>query len=103
MKKVYSLKDFDLEMELCVGVIAKELDGMYVEWFLRAEKEEDLPPMESLKLRARFNSHRQYILFYFKVPVGSGQFEELHEQFLTDNETFAKSIDGMHSVTFDRL
>jgi len=70
---------------LVMGMLGNESGNNYVEGFFKVETKKDIPDMTKLRLRARFNSHRDVRMFYFKTD----EFESLHKNFMDDNEDFA--------------
>jgi hypothetical protein len=77
------------------------VDGgrFFTECLIPIKTHNDLPNMDSVRLRARYNAHRQYKLFYFK----SDDFDPLKKQFNDNNEEFSKWLQETHSVKSEYL
>ena len=79
------------EMRLVVGSIGNDCGTLFCEVFNKIETHEDLSFLSTYKIRMRFNTHRNYRLFYFKTD----QFEYLLSQLDSDNEQFAIWVDSL--------
>jgi len=82
--------------QLVVGTICRDADGDIVEVFKVVESEKDLDFLYSVKLRARFNSHRKYKLFYFKTD----DFEELNKSLDEDMKAFCEWLANSGSIKY---
>lgn len=83
---------------LVVGTICDHLDGPSVELFCKAEKPSDLPTQFD-RLRARYNSHRNYRLFYFKTD----QFDQLKSQLDNDLRKFSRWVIDCPSIKMEQI
>lgn len=79
-----------------VGTICNERGTNYVGVFKKAASEKDLGFIHTAKLRARFNSHRAYRLFYFH----SDKFEELEKSLNEDVKTFGNWVANNKNIKF---
>ncbi len=84
---------------IAMGLLGNDCGNNYVEGFFKVETEKDLPRMRAMTMRARFNSHRNMRMFYFKT----GEFESLHKIFMDDNEDFADWVVESKSIKKEYL
>ena len=77
------------------------IDGRqyYVEVFREIKTVADMPNMDSVMLRARFNSHRHMKLFYFK----SDDFETLNAELEEDHDGFAEWLHTNPNIKWEIL
>ena len=74
---------------LAAGIVGIEGGKPFVDVFkvIREEKDCNFVGM-AMRLRARYNSHRKYQIFFFKT----NDFDKLHTAFESDNEAFANWV-----------
>lgn len=83
----------DADTTLVVGTICDYPEGPAVEIFRKVESPTDLPSDNEL-LRARFNSHRKYRMFYFKTYT----FDALKDVLDRDWHSFSKWVTECESI-----
>lgn len=89
------------EPVLVVGSICTEGHVDYIEVFRKVKSPADMPDINSMSLRARFNTHRNYRLFYFKTD--EAEYDKLNENLEFDNSALAEWLLENTTVTIERL
>lgn len=93
-----SLKPVGVGSKLVIGTVCDYPEGPMVEWFKETKKPEDLPG-PNVYLRARFNGHRNYRLFYFKTDC----FDALDKQLNKNPQAFSEWITNNSMVKFEQM
>ncbi len=73
-----------------IGNFVTDSRGTYIEVFSFIEKREDLSILDHYNLRMRFNTHREFQFFYFKVSKES--FNEIQKLVRGNDLEHAKAI-----------
>jgi hypothetical protein len=84
---------------LVFGTICVVEGNNFVEMFKEIKTEKDLDCLHRISLRARFNSHRNYLGFYFKT----NQFKELKVNLNKDNKAFADWVKSTKNIKYIQL
>ena len=87
------------DTKLIVGTICWDSGEQIVEMFKAINSEDDLKILSSVSLRARFNSHRQYKLFYTK----SSDFKKLKTFSDADPVKFAEWVISQKHIKFENI
>lgn len=89
------------ELVTVIGTIG--IDGMtnFVEGFMRISDSKALQFINTMNLRSRFNSHRFYKGFYFKVS--EREYKELLKLYNKNNESFANWVRKTKSIKYFSL
>ncbi len=93
-----SLKPVGAGKNLVVGTLCDYPEGPMVEWFKETKKPEDLPGV-NVYLRARFNGHRDYRLFYFKTDC----FDNLNTRLNENPAEFSQWVTDSPMIKFERI
>ena len=91
----------ELEVRQSLIIAVTGIDGgrQFTEVLVEVKKASDLPNMDNLRLRARFNSHRHYKLHSFKCD----SYDEINKACNEDNEAFTEWINDCDSIKTERL
>ena len=82
--------------DLIVGHLEISINRTIVGVFTQVKKPEDLSFLSSLQLRSRFNSDRQFKLFYFKT----NEFEALNKLLDSDHDKFVDFLLKSNNINY---